>query len=50
MDTPESTGNNSADIVMKLFMKAVQINGWPSRVPSDMGGENIEVARAMIMA
>ena len=50
MDTPESTGNNSTDIVMKLFMKAVQINGWPSRVRSDMGGENIEVARAMIMA
>ena len=43
-----ASGNNSADKVMKLFMKAVQINGWPSRVRSDMGGENIEVARAMI--
>ena len=35
---------------MKLFTKAVQSNGWPSRVHSDMGGENVEMAKAMIMA
>ena len=35
---------------MKLFTKAVQSNGWPARVCSDMGGENVEVARAMIIA
>ena len=45
-----ASGNNRADTVMKLFTKAVQSNGWPSRVRSDMGGENVEVARAMIMA
>ena len=56
MDTPErkivylhASGNNRADTVMKLFTKAVQSNGWPSRVHSDMGGENVEVARAKIM-
>ena len=49
MDTPErlfywhSSGNNRADTVMKLFTKAVQSNGWPARVRSDMGGENVEV-------
>ena len=43
-------GSVIVDTVMKLFMKAVQINGWPSRVHSDIGGENIEVARTMSKA
>ena len=37
-----------ADTVLKLFHGAVMECGWPLRVRSDKGGENVEVARAMI--
>ncbi len=33
---------------MELFIKAIQNNGWPSRVRSDKGGKNVEVARMMV--
>ena len=40
--------NNCASTVLTQFMQAVQSYGWPCRVRSDQGLENIEVARAMI--
>lgn len=43
-----ASDNNRADTVMNLFRLAVHDCGWPSRVRSDKGGENIEVARAML--
>ena len=43
-----SSDNNRADTVVRLFRSAVQVCGWPCRVRSDRGGENVEVARAML--
>ena len=40
--------NNRAETVLHLFNEAVAECGWPSRVRSDKGGENIDVARAMV--
>ena len=40
-----ASDNNSADTVSNLFRAAVGQCGWPSRVCSDRGGENIDVAR-----
>ena len=42
--------NNKADTVLRLFLEATRNCGWPSRVRSDLGGENVEVARAQIEA
>ena len=42
--------NNRADTVLKLFLEATGKYGWPSRVRSDLGGENVEVARVQIEA
>lgn len=39
-----------AQTVLELFLKATCSCDWPSRVRSDQGGENIQVARAMIMS
>ena len=44
-----ASNNNRADTVFNLFLDATRICGWPSRVRSDCGGENVDVARAMIM-
>ena len=41
--------NNDAITTLKLFIKAGQQYGFPSRVRSDFGGENIDVARFMIL-
>ena len=38
--------NNLAATVHALFLAAVERNGWPSRVRSDKGGENVDVAAA----
>ena len=44
-----ASDNNRAATVFKLFLAAARIHGWPSRVRSDHGGENVEVARAMLL-
>ena len=41
--------NNDAKTILKLFIKAGQQYGFPSRERSDFGGENIDVARFMIL-
>ena len=40
--------NNRADTVFTLFQEAIAKYGVPSRVRSDRGGENIDVAKFMI--
>lgn len=43
-----ASDNNRARTVLQLFLKATHDHGWPSRLRSDKGGENIDVARAML--
>ena len=44
-----ASDNNRAETVLRYFTCATRKYGWPSQVRSDHGGENIDVARAMIM-
>ena len=44
-----ASDNNRASTVFEQFLAATKIYGWPSRVRSDYGGENFEVARAMLL-
>ena len=41
--------NNRAETVLEDFLAACEINGIPSRVRTDKGGENVDLARAMIL-
>ena len=43
-----ASSNNKADTVLQLFLNAVQQYNLPSRVRTDMGRENIDVARVMM--
>ena len=40
--------NNRAASVFDAFIAAVRVHGLPSRVRSDLGGENVEVWRYMV--
>ena len=43
-----SSTNNRADTVFRLFLKATQEHGLPSRVRADQGTENVDVAKLML--
>ena len=45
-----ASNNNSAPVVLGVFLDAVREYKLPSRVRGDRGGENRDVAITMIMA
>jgi hypothetical protein len=44
----KASNNNRADTVLNAFLEAISEYGVPSRVRSDKGGENIDVASYML--
>ena len=43
------SSNNRANTVLHLFIQAGGTYGYPSRMRSDQGGENVDVARLMLL-
>lgn len=43
------TDNNRAETVFEFFQEAITENGIPSRVQCDHGGENVDVARFILI-
>ena len=42
------SSNNQAHTVLKLFMEVVTVYGLPSRIRTDKGGENVDVAMYLL--
>lgn len=43
-----ASDNNRADTILQLFVESIEEFGLPSRVRSDKGGENVDVAAYML--
>ena len=46
----QAANNNRAVTALSAFLKGVEVYGLPSRVRSDHGGENVDIAQHMLLA
>ena len=44
----KASDNNKSSTVLRLFRESIQNFGVPSRMRGDRGGENVDVATAMV--
>ena len=44
----QCSDNNRAETVLSAFEKAVEKHGLPSKIRSDLGGENVDIWRYMV--